>query len=272
MLNDTQELLRIDDEEGTIVVSQCQNRRVMTFGTLYEQSAMYTSQPTSLAFEYTQAMLIAIAFRMPTHVTLLGLGGGSLLRNLHHHFVKMQFDVIELRKHVLDVARQYFFIPEDHRVQYIQEDALCILGVESSHSTDMIFSDMFNALGAESYQESTDFLQHAQHVLSVDGWLVINFHELPSITGTFMRQALDLFPEVYWVALNSGNYVMLLGKERLSIPYDEVVLRMFELEQQTGETIYSHARKLVKVIFCDQVHSVRLLKPILSDQSIVFQL
>lgn len=244
MLEDYRELLRIDNEEGAIVVSESQYRRVMTFDTLYEQSAMFLMEPTSLTFEYTQAMLIALAFKMPQHVTLLGLGGGSLLRCLHHHFDSMAFRVVEIRRDVLEVAKQYFCLPQDMRIEYVIDDGVRAMMAAPSESTNMIFSDMFNSMGPEASQESADFLLDACRVLTQRGWLVINCHDLPSVTGVFMQQAMRLFKEVYWVALNSGNFVLFMGKETLGLPFDEIAFRTLSLEQDTGEKIYTHARRM----------------------------
>lgn len=247
MFDSQNELFRISDEEGTLVVSQSHARRVMTFGTIYDQSAMCLDHPHALVFDYTKAMLIALAFNMPQHVTLLGLGGGSLLRCLHHHFDDMQFRVVELRQHVLVAAKAFFTVPEDHRVEYIIDDGVRIIAQSTSRSTDLILSDMYNAMGPEHFQESTDFLLEARRVLSRNGWLVINCHNMPQVTSAFMQQAFRLFKEVYWVALSSGNYVLFMGKSELNIPFDELAFSTLALEQHTGEKLYSHARRLIKI-------------------------
>lgn len=271
MFDSQDELFRISDAEGTLVVSQSHDRRVMTFGTIYDQSAMHLDKPHALVFDYTQAMLIALVFNMPQHVTLLGLGGGSLLRCLHHHFDDMHFCVVELRHHVLAAAKAYFMVPEDERIAYVIDDGVRVIAQSKSRSTDLILSDMYNAMGPERFQESTDFLLEARRVLSSNGWLVINCHDLPPVTSVFMQQALHSFKEVYSVALNSGNYVLFLGKSPLKIPFDELAFSTLALEQRTGERFYSHARRLVK-IEDNEKDSSRLVRPSNADESIVFRM
>lgn len=271
MFESQDELFRISDAEGTLVVYQTHVRRVMTFGTIYDQSAMYLDNPHALVFDYTQAMLIALVFNMPQHVTLLGLGGGSLLRCLHHHFDDMRFCVVELRHNVLAAAKEFFMVPEDHRVAYIIGDGVRIIAQSPAHSTDLVLSDMYNAMGPEHFQESTDFLLESRRVLTHNGWLVINCHDLPPVTSAFMQQAFRLFKEVYWVALNSGNYVLFMGKSDLKIPFNEIAFSTFALEQRTDEKIYSHARRLVK-IEGNLKDSIRLVRPLISDESIVFRM
>ena len=270
MFDSQEEMLRLSDDEGTLVISQDDEYRVMRFGTNYNQSAMKLENPHALVFEYTQAMLIALAFGTPRHVTMLGLGGGSLLRSLHHHFDAMHFRVIELRQHVLAAAKEYFMVPEGNRVDYLIGDGIQVIAETTSNSTGLILSDMFNAQGPEHFQESTDFLLEAYRVLTADGWLVINCHDLPPVTSVFMLQALRLFKDVFWVALNSGNYVLLMGKANLTIPFDELAFSTLSLEQRIGEKLYKHARRMVKVEG-SVTNTIRLLRPLNSDETIEFR-
>src|SRR5690554_5818012 len=104
------------DSIGNILVVDYPTYRVLSFDSIYEQSGFYLEKPYALVHEYTRIMMLVLGFCEPRHITLLGLGGGSLLRSLHHYLSHCNFTVIELRKKVYEIAKEYFDIPDDKRV------------------------------------------------------------------------------------------------------------------------------------------------------------
>src|SRR5690606_36218088 len=72
-----------EDRYGRIQVIDEGSQRILSFDSLFEQSCMQISRPCQLVHQYTQFMALAVALVEPSHITLFGLGGGSLLRTLH---------------------------------------------------------------------------------------------------------------------------------------------------------------------------------------------
>jgi spermidine synthase len=112
-----------DDEHGRILVFDDSDYRMLNFDSPFEQSSMSLSHPYRLTHKYTQMMILVLAYIQPIHLSQLGLDGGSLLRTLHHVLPKCLFTVFELRE-VLAVAKEYFNIPLDGRVNVTINDAV----------------------------------------------------------------------------------------------------------------------------------------------------
>lgn len=241
------EIYRHEDHWGPLVVLEYSGHRVLTFGTLFEQSACYLKKPHTLVHQYSQAMLVAMLFKWPAHATFLGLGGGSLLRCLHYHFSEMVLEAVELREAVIEIAHDYFYVPDDERVSILCDNVSNFLANAQARSTDIIFSDLYNAHGMASIQSQQVFLEQCKAVLQDDGWLVINYHKLSSGNDPLACMMREVFPEIYWCAVSSGNYIMFCGKTPLTTPLDDLWPQVHQLEDRTGEDIALHFRRLVKM-------------------------
>lgn len=187
------------------------DRRVLNFDSIFEQSCIQLSYPYQLAHEYTQIMLLVLAFIEPRRITLFGLGGGSLLRTLHHLLPDCCFSVVELRQIVVDAARHYFSLPEDHRVEISVNDALQEITQIESVSSDIIFSDIYDAHRMVPGQLHMPFLTQCSRILSPQGWLVLNLHDIPKDRLTFLAGLRSLFPTVILGTL-AENIVLFLSK------------------------------------------------------------
>jgi len=56
------ELYRIEDGDGSIVVTQRGNKRLLSFGSRLEQSSVLMNMPHFLIHQYTQIMLLGLLF------------------------------------------------------------------------------------------------------------------------------------------------------------------------------------------------------------------
>lgn len=203
----------VRDQYGDILVIDDGNQRVLSFDSIFEQSCMQRSRPCQLVHQYTQFMLLATALVEPEHVTLLGLGGGSLLRTLHHLMTGCHFHVVELRLSVVGVARDYFLLPDDSRTRITVGDAFEEIARIDSDSSDIIFSDMYDAYQMAPGQMQRSFLEQCRRVLRRGGWLVINFINLPEDRGAFLKQLGAIFPTVL-VGDSSENSVLFASAGR----------------------------------------------------------
>lgn len=187
------------------------DRRILNFDSIFEQSCMQLSYPYKLAHEYTQLMLLVLAFTEPKQITLFGLGGGSLLRTLHHLLPDCCFSVVELRQIVVDAARHYFSLPEDHRVDVSVNDALQEIAQLENASSDIIFSDIYDAYQMVPEQLQMPFLTQCSRILSPQGWLVLNLHSIPEDRMAFFAGLRGLFPTIILGTL-AENIVLFLSK------------------------------------------------------------
>lgn len=207
-------VLSTSDHIGNILVVDYRQYRALTFDSLYEQSGYSLEKPNSVVHEYIRIMMLVLGFTTPQHVTLLGLGGGSLLRSIHHHLDNCQFHVVELRAKVLEVAKCYFDIPVDGRVKYTISDAEVQLRAEPDASTDIIFSDLFDAYFMSPIQTQKNFVSECFRVLNNDGWLVINFHHLPHARSLFFVSVIESFSKVFVCPGEVDNYILFATKSK----------------------------------------------------------
>lgn len=227
---------------GPIYIVDYGDYRILNFESLFEQSCMRIGKPYQLVHQYTQFMVLALAFIQPAHVSFFGLGGGSLLRTLHHVLPDCLFRVVELRQKVVDIAHEYFFIPNDHRVSITVNDAVQEIANIEDNSSDILFSDMYDAYKMIPAQIQKIFLLNCSRVLTDRGWLVINLHHLPSDSEAFFEMLRKLFPTVI-LSLSGENTILLVSKAppehvRCNIQHIEAV------ERAVGQPLSQLMRRL----------------------------
>jgi spermidine synthase len=208
---------RASDEFGTILVLDYPRYRVLSFDSMYEQSGFYLEKPYQLVHEYTRIMLLALGFITPKHITILGLGGGSILRSLHYYLDDCEFHAVELRQKVFEVARDYFDMPSDKRVKISIADAQTQLNASDECSTDIIFSDIYDAADMSSIQVQKEFLAECERILSKQGWLAINYHTLPDRHSAFFNTLQDLFPSIIICAGEFNSHVLFASKNHRTL-------------------------------------------------------
>lgn len=200
-----------EDDYGRILVIDDGRRRILNFDSLFEQSCMQLSHPHQLVHHHTRLMALAVAFVDPVHTTLLGLGGGSLLRTLHHALPESTFHAIELRQAVVSIAEEYFLLPRDHRVRITVDDAVAQISAMESNSSDIIFADMYDAYRMAPGQTRRGFLLECMRVLTKQGFLVINLHRHSTDRPAFFATLRSIFPTVM-LTTTTENCVIFASK------------------------------------------------------------
>lgn len=226
MLNFFQEriIYRTKDAFGNIFVMDFWHFRNLTFDSDYEQSSMDIRKGHILTHEYTRAMMLVLAFINPSHATILGLGGGCLLRSLSHTSPNCQLHAVELRQKVYDVASAFFGIPTSNTTIVISDANQYLFEMENC-STDIIFADMYQSIQMNPFQRQEMFIHQCHRILSKKGWLVINYHQLPGLETDFFRMLFNCFSDIFVCQTsNKKNTILLASKKKLHFP-----LRYFEL-------------------------------------------
>ncbi|MFO7602702.1 MAG: hypothetical protein R6X06_02690, partial [Gammaproteobacteria bacterium] len=154
------------------------------------------------------------AFREPKHVTLLGLGSGCLLQGLQAMPAPPRVAVVEHRQAVVDVARDYFWLPEAGNISVNVSDASAYLKRTAAVSTDIIFADLYTADEMNPLQLQKSFLRLCHRLLTEEGWLVLNFHTLPDRSAEFFTLLHRLYAEVLIYHAPDENYIIYAGKSR----------------------------------------------------------
>lgn len=208
---------RTKDDFGKIFVLDQRYFRNLTFDSHYEQSSMDTRKEHILTHEYTRAMMLVLLFINPSHATFLGLGGGCLLRSLAHTSPHCQLYAIELRQKVYDVAAAFFGIPSNTKI--VIADANQHLTEMETSSTDIIFADMYQAMAMNPFQMEEAFVQQCHRVLTKQGWLVVNYHDLPNLDTRFFQNLFYCFADILVCNISTNkNTILLASKKKLYAP------------------------------------------------------
>ncbi|KPP96874.1 spermidine synthase [Marinobacter sp. HL-58] len=200
------------DALGGILVIDYRKHRVMTFDSVFEQSKIDRRQPHLPVHEYSRAMLLPVAFVRPAHATILGLGGGVMASALLHLLPDCQVHAVELRPSVLQVAREYFSLPDSANLAITTGDARDALGKAPDRSTDLILADMYSSDRMSPTQARREFIRQCSRVLSASGWLAINYHRTPDINGPLFRQLRGEFAVLLLFKSKTNNTVIYASK------------------------------------------------------------
>lgn len=233
------------DEYGNILVIDDGEYRILNFDSPFEQSSMNVEFPFHLVHQYTQSMLMVLAFVEPQKIALLGLGGGSLLRTLKHVFPECLFNIVEIRQKVVDIATEYFHIPVDERIHITVDNALESINHWKCNSVDIIFSDMYDAYRMLDAQVQQDFLNQCSRTLTSDGWLVLNLHKLPKDRTLFFETLHGIFPTLF-LSENTANTIVFASNAHP----DSVVLdprRIEAVENKLGQNFKQLISRLIKL-------------------------
>jgi len=242
------ELYRTEDNEGAIVVTQRGNRRLLCFDSNLEQSSVLMNQPYYLIHEYTQIMLLGLLFADTGRITLLGLGGGGLAHCLSHYYPQSMIQVVEIRQAVIDIAYDWFDLPRTDRLRVIKDDAMHYLLKLKDNSSNIIFSDLYEAEGMSACQEQQEFIVACYRALSDTGCLVLNFHHKP-YRGSLLMDTIESFFDdiiVYDAGGQPGerNSIMFCCKGSVALHQPALNALAESLAKRLKMPLMTHYRKL----------------------------
>ncbi len=175
-------ICRRRDEHGEIIVAEEGNRRSLYFGEGILQSAIRTDKPDLLLEDYNEAMMSALLFNSkPRSVLLIGLGGCSLVHFLLKALPDCAVDVVELRKEVIDLSKEFFLLPFEKTNLRIFHSAGgdFIRYHEANAGYDIIIVDAFDEAGPAGSLVEKDFLSSCRMRLNENGVFVINLWNSP---------------------------------------------------------------------------------------------
>lgn len=157
-----------------IEVRQSGRLRLLHTDHLALQSALDLDHPRQLVLTYMQAMMTVFLFRPPpTKVLLLGLGGGDLLRYLYHHLPNTRLKAVEIDATMVTVARDWFELPQDERLQVMVDDGIRFLH-EDEACYELLMVDIYSGRKPPPALLDSAFYQDCYRRLTNDGIVVLN--------------------------------------------------------------------------------------------------
>jgi spermidine synthase len=202
------------------------------------QSSMFVDDPFETDIDYPGRFHIALAFKPGASRTLvIGLGGGSVVKRLWRDYPEMQVDVVELDPVVLDLAREYFALPDDDRIRIAVGDGRAFLE-DSDETYDLILIDAFDDDTVPRRLMTEEFLRSVRDHLAPDGVVAYNF--IGRVRGDLSRPFRSLYrtvhnvfarvwvfpirPEVF-ITLTEDRNIMLFATD-VKLPSEELLARI----------------------------------------------
>jgi spermidine synthase len=208
-------------DEGVIEVVDLGDIRSLHFGSHPRQSSMSLQTPHTLELTYTQSMMACLLLQPnPTRVLVIGLGGGSLVKFLLHHFPDCLIEVVEYREDVVKVAQGYFKLPSDEPRLKVHVGDGYVFTQERFYQQDahydLILVDAYDHTGMSPSVGVPAFFDACAGILSNDGVMAVNLwgseNQLFGQTMARMNQSFEGKTMMLPVE-NKGNVIGLAMKK-----------------------------------------------------------
>ncbi len=167
--------------------------RRLYFSLSYVQSEMDIKAPDELNIAYTRKMMAFLLFvPRPTHVMIVGLGGGSLTKFCYRQLVHARITTIEIDEDVIAFG-ELFGVPQpDARLSLILADATEYLA-NTDERADVILLDACDRHGVAPAFCDARFYLNLRARLAPQGVLVMNLVGASETANTYV----DLIAEAF---------------------------------------------------------------------------
>lgn len=158
----------------TIEIYQSGRLRLLRTDPQAIQSAIDLDHPHALLLPYMPLMMANLLFQPPPRrCLLLGLGGGDLIRYLHHHTPNSKITAVELDAAMADISQRYFALPDSSNIQLIIEDAACFIAT-NRRPVETLLVDLYSHNGIPALLQEDEFYHGCYRALTRDGIMVVN--------------------------------------------------------------------------------------------------
>lgn len=158
-----------------IEISESDGVRALHIDSSTVQSAMRVNAPYDLELTYSRGIMTFMLFQQRVReVLVIGLGGGSIPKFIHHYLPEMRTRVVEINPQVIAIARSHFMLPpDDGRLEVIEDDGAEYL-LNQPTSADLLILDVFDGQGIPPELYSQAFFDSSAEALTTDGILAVN--------------------------------------------------------------------------------------------------
>jgi len=239
---------------NSITTSEEGGVRYLHFGSRWIQGAMRIARPWALELEYTREMMLALllrpAPRWPRSVLLIGLGAASLPKFLYRNQPGAALTVIEIDAAVVNVAAQFFKLPDDPRRLTIEIADGHDYVAATDRNFDLIVVDGYDAKCRAGMLDTLPFYCNCRARLTGQGLLVTNFlnryrglaASLKRMDSAFDARACAL------PACSSGNIIALAAAgQSIDLSLDELKSGALGLKRDTGLNLLPMVARIARL-------------------------
>ncbi len=228
--------------ETADLVSLCFDHRGM-------QSCMLRADPDALTLGYTRTMMGFLLFHAkPSHIGMIGLGGGSLVKYCYRRLPDARITAVEISPEVIALRERFHIQPDDGRLTVLCDDGARFVSV-TDEQLDAILLDGFDAAGFPQALGSDTFYADCRRRLSHGGVLAINFLSDDPHLGRYLsglRRAFGATSVALAPAEDSANNIIAFAwNSDATLPSLETSIeRAHRLADQYGVDILGTAMRL----------------------------
>ncbi len=181
-------------------------RRILQFEKT-RQSSMYLDNPFETDFEYPGYFHVALAIRPDAARTLMiGLGGGTAAKRMWRDYPAMHIDAVELDPDVVEIAREYFELPDDPRIRVVVDDGRHF--IESTPERyDIVIVDAFHDDQIPPPLTTEEFFWALRAHMAEDGVVAYN------IIGSLLGDHSKLFRSLHRTLRNTFRRVWVFNAD-----------------------------------------------------------
>ncbi len=232
-----------------VSVSESDNIRYLHLGTDTVQSAMNLDNPPELVLAYSQAMVSCLLFyNQISHITHIGLGGGSLVRWFAAFFPEIKQLAIEINPQIVNIANAMFELPEENdNFEIVIADGAEFIRV-MQNSTNIILTDAFDGEQIIDELTETEFLINCSNALTNKGIFVTNLWSADKRYYKFVKRIEEVFDnKIIEVSASRHGNVAVMGFK--SLP-----------ENLSEEQLKKRAQQLSVITSTDFLHSFHTIR------------
>lgn len=228
---------------------------------------MNLQENCELVLSYTRYMTLPLLLIEPQNVLIIGVGGGSSVRFLHHYFPYTIIDGVDNSTEVLQIAHDYFALPSHANI-----NMHCMLGevflAQTQKSFDLIQIDAFDQNGMAASIYNSTFFSLCGTSLTEDGLLCCNIWGNNQEHLDSTKKALEnIFPcTIYIPVPNRGNIIAISSRKsidwnrfhprhsalaRKNNQLNQDFLSMVKVARQANLTLWSQFLSTLKDIYTD---------------------
>jgi spermidine synthase len=157
-------------------VVQDGNSRSLHFTMGETQSSMRLDRPDELRIDYTRTMMGFLLLNpRPHNITMIGLGGGSLVKFCRRYLPGVKVTVVENNPGVIALRKQFGIPDDDAGLRVIADDGAIYPGTAAA-AIDILLVDGFDSGGQPAQLCSQAFYDDCFAALAAGGILVVNLH------------------------------------------------------------------------------------------------
>jgi spermidine synthase len=237
-----------EDEFGPIEIIEFQQTiRGLHFGNKTQQSGMFLYNPIVLIHKYTQAMLTPLCWQVPKQTLILGLGAGSIAKYLLHFFPDIHIDAIDLRPEVVNIAHEYFSLPEQNEQFKIHfTSASDFINAHSNSKYDFILIDLF--LTSDEKDITVDISENIEQLgqlLTSDGYLCINIIGSEYLNYSGLEKLREVFLyNIYVIPVELSNVILIASHN--TIPTNDASIDFTTMETRFGLPFLQHFNQMTQ--------------------------